>query len=149
MTAQAIARKAETSKGSVWAGRILSGLGVACLVFDGVLKLMKPEFVVQATVQLGYPESSIVGIGVALLVCTLLYVIPRTAVMGAVLLTGYLGGAVASGVRVSAPLFNIVFPVVFAAILWGGLWLRDERVKVLVRQKNSWVDSGSGNLPSE
>ena len=133
MSAQAIARKTEASKGSVWAGRILSGVGVAFLVFDGVMKLMKPAFVVQATVQLGYPESSIVGIGVALLVCTLLYVIPRTAVMGAVLLTGYLGGAVASGVRISAPLFNIVFPLVFAAIVWGGLWLRDERVKVLVR----------------
>ena len=133
MTAQAIARKTETSKGSVWAGRILSGLGVAFLVFDGVMKLIKPAFVVQATVRLGYPESAIVGIGAVLLVCTLLYIIPRTALVGAVLLTGYLGGAVASGVRISAPLFNIVFPVVFAAILWGGLWLRDERVKALVR----------------
>jgi hypothetical protein len=133
MTAQAIAKKSETSNGPVWAGPILSGLGVAFLVFDGVMKLIKPASVVQATLQLGYPESAIVGIGVALLVCTLLYVIPRTAPIGAVLLTGYLGGAVASGVRISAPLFNIVFPVVFAAIVWGGLWLRDERVKALVR----------------
>jgi hypothetical protein len=81
----------EGSGARIWTGRILSGLVTAFLVMDGAMKLAKPAFVVQATVQLGYPESTIVGIGITLLVCTLLYVIPRTAVLGAVLLTGYLG----------------------------------------------------------
>jgi DoxX-like family len=96
------------------------------------MKLFKPVFVVQATVKLGYPESTIVGIGIALLVCTLLYAIPRTAVLGAVLLTGYLGGAVASNVRVGAPLFNVAFPIVFATLVWGSLWLRDRRLEQLL-----------------
>jgi hypothetical protein len=96
---------------------------------DGVMKLFKPPVVVESTVQLGYPESAIVGIGIVLLVCTLLYLVPRTAVMGAVLLTGYLGGAVATQVRVGGPLFNILFPVVFGAFVWGGLWLRNANVR--------------------
>jgi len=82
--------------------------------------------------QLGYPESCIVGIGVTLLVCTLLYIVPRTSAVGAVLLTGYLGGAVASNVRAGMPLFNVVFPIILAALLWGGLWLRDLRVRGLL-----------------
>ncbi len=117
------------SKRRLWAGRILSGMVTAFLVFDGAMKLAKPDFVVQATVQLGYPEFTIVWIGLTLLVCTLLYAIPRTAVFGAVLLTGYLGGAVASNVRAVTPLFNTVFPVVFGALMWGGLWLRDGRIR--------------------
>jgi len=80
----------------------------------------------------GYPESTIVGIGIALLASTFLYVIPRTSILGAILLTGYLGGAVASNVRAAAPLFNILFPVVFAALVWGGLWLRDQRLRQLL-----------------
>ena len=122
----------EMSKAGLWAGRILSGLVTAFLVMDGVMKLAKPAFVVRATVELGYPETTIVGIGITLLVCTLLYVIPRTAVLGAVLLTGYLGGAVASNVRAVMPLFNIVFPIVFGALMWSGLWLRDSRVRNLL-----------------
>ena len=120
------------SKTRLWTGRVLSGLVVAFMVMDGVMKLFKPAFVVQATVQLGYPESTIVGIGITLLFCTLLYVIPRTSILGAILLTGYLGGAVASGVRASTPLFNIVFPIVFGGIAWLGIWLRDQRLRELV-----------------
>src|SRR5262249_47382563 len=116
---------APVSKGSLWAGRVMSALAALFLFMDGGMKLFKPPVVVQATVQLGYPESTIVGIGIALLASTLLYVIPRTSLFGAILLTGYLGGAVASNVRVATPLFNILFPVVFAALVWGGLWLRD------------------------
>src|SRR5581483_12467643 len=86
---------------------------------DGAMKLAKPAFVVQATVQLGYPESTIVGIGLTLLVCTLLYLIPRTAVLGAVLLTGYLGGAVASNVRAAMPLFNTVSDPVWGIAVGG------------------------------
>jgi hypothetical protein len=94
---------------------------------------MRSLFVVEATKQLGYPESDIVGIGVLLLFCTLLYILPRTSILGAILLTGYLGGAVASQVRIGAPIFNVVFAVVFGTLVWVGLWLRDLRVRVLLR----------------
>lgn len=84
--------------------------------------------------QLGYAESAILGIGATLLVCTLLYVVPRTSVVGAVLLTAYLGGAVASNVRASMPVFNMVFPMMIASLVWAGLWFRDLRVRNLVRE---------------
>jgi hypothetical protein len=96
------------------------------------MKLFKPPFVVEATVRLGYPESTIVGIGVMLLVCTVLYVIPRTAVLGAILLTGYLGGAVASNVRAETLLFNVVFPVLFGVVVWASLVLRDKRLESIL-----------------
>jgi len=120
-------------KMQIWRGRILSTLAALFLVFDGALKLVKPPVVVQATLQLGYAESAILGIGVTLLACTLLYAVPRTSSLGAVLLTGYLGGAVASNVRAAMPIFNVVFPFVVAVLLWGGLWLRDLRVRNLLR----------------
>ncbi len=119
----------DISKKRVWAGRILSGWAALFFVVDGGMKLFKPPVVVQSTVQLGYAESDIVGIGIVLLACTVLYLVPRTAILGAVLLTGYLGGAVASQVRVNGPWFNIFFPVVFACFVWGGLYLRDKRLK--------------------
>ena len=118
----------DVSRKRMWTGRVLTGLSAAFLVLDGGMKLFKPPVVVQATKQLGYPESTIVGIGIVLLACTLLYLIPRTSILGAVLLTGYLGGAAASNVRAEQPLFNIVFPVIFACIAWGGLWLRETRL---------------------
>ena len=120
-----------SNKGSLWAGRISSALPALFLLLDGIMKLVKPVFVVEATVQLGYRESVIVGLGVVLIACTILYLIPRTAVLGAILLTGYLGGAVATHVRVGGPLFSIIFPVILGAMLWGGLYLRDERVRSL------------------
>jgi hypothetical protein len=123
---------APISNKQLWTGRILSGLPAAFMLFDGSMKLFKPAPVVKATLQLGYAESVIVGLGIVLLASTLLYLIPRTALLGAVLLTGYLGGAVASNVRAGQPLFNIVFPIVFGALLWGGLWLRDQRLRVLL-----------------
>ena len=116
----------------VWTGRVLSGLASAFFIFDGGAKLFKPPVVVAATVQLGYPESTIVGMGLALLASTLLYLIPRTSVLGAILLTGYLGGAVATQVRVQAVAFNIVFPVIFGCVVWGGLWLREPRLVQLL-----------------
>jgi hypothetical protein len=116
----------------IWIGRALSFLPGLFLLVDGAMKLAKPAFVVEATVQLGYPEGVIVGIGVLLLVCTLIYLVPRTAVLGAILLTGYLGGAVATQVRVGNGLFNILFPVILGALLWGGLALRDARVAALL-----------------
>jgi len=116
----------------IWIGRILSGIVSAFLLFDGAMKLFKPAFVVKATVELGYPESAIIGIGVVLVLSTLLYLIPRTAIFGAVLLSAYLGGAVATHVRVSAPWFNILFPVVFGCVIWVGLYLRDRRLRSIL-----------------
>lgn len=117
------------SKSRLWTGRALGMLAVLFLVMDGGMKLFKPPFVVQATIQLGYPESTIVGIGIALLISTALYVIPRTSVFGAILLTAYLGGAVATNVRAGTVLFNIVFPVLFAIIIWASLVMRDRRLE--------------------
>src|SRR4030095_4118326 len=120
------------SKGMFWTGWIMSALPALFLLLDGVMKLFKPEFVVKATVQLGYPENVIVVLGLVLSICTVLYLIPRTAVLGAILLTGYLGGAVATHVRVSAGWFEILFPVAFGVLLWGGLFLRDARLRSLI-----------------
>ena len=116
----------------LWAGRILSGLPALFLLFDGAMKLVKPRFVVDATVQLGYPESVILGLGIVLLACTALYLIPRTSVLGAILLTGYLGSATASHVRAGDPIFTILFPVIFGVLIWGGLLLRDVRLRALL-----------------
>jgi hypothetical protein len=116
----------------LWAGRIISALPVLFLLMDGLMKLVKPAFVVEATVQLGYPESVIVGLGIVLLACTVLYLIPRTSVLGAILLTGYLGGAVATHVRVGDGLFPISFPIILGVLIWGGLYLRDERLRTLL-----------------
>jgi hypothetical protein len=124
----------ELSKTQLWAGRIMSGLAALFLLWDGVMKLLKPAIVVKATRELGYPESEIVGIGVVLLVCTLLYLFPRTSILGAIFLTGYLGGAIASQVRAEASWFNVVFAFVFASLVWGGLWLRDVRVRDFLRK---------------
>ncbi|HKX26786.1 MAG TPA: DoxX family protein [Blastocatellia bacterium] len=116
----------------IWAGRIVSALPALFLIVDSVMKLLKLPVVVETTVKLGYPESVIVGLGIVLLVSTILYLVPQTAVLGAILLTGYLGGACATHVRVEAPWFPILFPVVVGVLLWGGLYLRDDRVRALI-----------------
>lgn len=113
-------------------GIILGGLPALFLLFDGAMKLVKPAVVVEATTRMGFPESAIVPLGVVVLACTVLYLIPGTAVLGAILLTGYLGGAVATHVHASGTLFEILFPTVFRALLWGGLWLRDARLRSLL-----------------
>ena len=129
---QSVTQPVPVSKARLWTGRIISALPVLFFIFDGVMKLVKPPVVVQATLQLGYPESIILPIGIVLLACTALYVFPRTAVLGAILLTGYLGGAVATHVRVGAGWFPVLFPVVFGVLIWGGLYLRDERLRTLI-----------------
>ena len=123
---------ATVSKKMLWSGRILSALPVLFLLADGVGKLIKPAPVVEATVRLGYSESVILPLGIVLLACTVVYLIPRTAVLGAILLTGYLGGAVATHVRVGDSLFSIFFPVILGVLLWGGLFLRDDRLRALI-----------------
>ena len=122
------------SKVQLWVGRIMSAVASLFLLVDAVMKLLKPPVVVRATLQLGFAESAIVGIGATLLVCTLLYVVPRTSTVGAVFLTAYLGGAVASNVRAGMPIFNVLFPVMMAGLVWGGLWFRDLRVRNFVRR---------------
>jgi len=116
-----------------WAGYIISGLAALFLLMDAAGKFVKPDIVVSTTVGLGYLESQIVTIGVILLVCTILYLIPQTAVLGAILLTGYLGGAVATNFRVQASLFgNVLFPVYLGIFVWLGLFLRDRRLRELI-----------------
>jgi hypothetical protein len=120
------------SRKRLWTGRTLTGLAAAFLLMDGVMKLFKPAPVLEATLRLGYPESVIVGLGILLTTCTILYLIPRTAIFGAILLTGYLGGAVATHLRVGEGWFPTLFPVMFGAIAWSGLWLRDDRLRELL-----------------
>jgi hypothetical protein len=127
---------ATTSRAALWTGRVLSGLMVAFLMFDAVAKLARLEPVVKGTAELGYPISTIVPIGIILLCCVVLYLIPRTAVLGAVLLTGYLGGAIATHVRVAHPLLShTLFPIYVAAFIWGGLYLRDRRARDLLARR--------------
>jgi DoxX-like family len=117
----------------LWTGTILSGAAVVFLLFDSLGKLLKVAPVVAGSADLGYPESVIRPLGVVLLVCVVTYVIPRTAILGAVLLTGYMGGAIATHVRVGSPLFtHKLFPVYVAVVIWGGLLLRDDRLRALL-----------------
>ncbi len=126
------------SRKRLWAGRIVSALPALFLFADAIMKLVKPPVVVQGTVKLGYPESVILGLGIVLLLSTLLYVIPRTSVLGAILLTGYLGGAVATHVRVGDPLFShVLFPVYVGVMIWGGLFLREDRIRALIPLRSS------------
>ncbi|HEU5042377.1 MAG TPA: DoxX family protein [Gemmatimonadales bacterium] len=115
------------------AGRVLSGLAVLFLAFDTAGKVLVLPPVVEGTVGLGYQVSAIRGIGLVQLVCLVLYLVPRTSVLGAILLTGYLGGAVATHVRIGSPLLtHVLFPTYIAALAWGGLWLREARLQPLV-----------------
>jgi len=107
------------------------------LLVDGAAKLAKPAAVIQGTVRLGYHEDVILPLGIVLLACTVLYVIPRTAILGAILLTGYLGGAVATQVRAGEPAFNVFFPIALGTLLWVGLWLRDELLRNLLPVRNA------------
>ena len=124
---------AAPSKAALWGGRALSGLGALFMAFDAGGKLLQPPEFVEGITKLGYPASVNVPLGVVQVVCLALYLFPRTAALGAVLWTGYLGGAVATHVRVGSPLFShVLFPLYVAAFLWGGLWLRDLRLRELV-----------------
>jgi hypothetical protein len=132
------------AKGTLWAGHILSGLIILMLTMDGIMKLIKPipAPVVEAMVKLGYPPDSAFGIGLLLLVCVVLYAIPRTSVLGAILLTGYLGGAVASHVRTQDGLFPMVFPSIVGILMWGGLFLRNAQLRALLTGQHKAYDEG-------
>jgi len=120
---------APASKKMLWAGWIMSALPVAMLLFSGVMKLMKPSAVVEGFAHFGYPESVVLVLGIVELGSTVLYVIPRTSVLGAILLTGYLGGATATHVRIGEPFF---MAIVLGVLVWGGLYLRDDRLRALI-----------------
>jgi hypothetical protein len=122
---------APVSTKMLWAGRVVSALPVLMLLLSGVMKLAKPAAVVEEFARLGYPESVILGIGITEIVCALIYAIPRTSVLGAILLTGYLGGAVATHVRVGDNFANLISPIVGGVLIWGGLYLRDARLRAL------------------
>ena len=113
----------------IWAGRILSLLPALLLIFSAVMKLTKAAPVMQGFAQFGYQESVIVGLGIAELACTILYLVPRTAVLGAILLTGYLGGAAATHLRIGDPYF---IPILLGVLVWGGLYLRDAKIRALI-----------------
>ena len=116
-----------------WTGRVLSGLAVLFLLVDSAGKLLEVQPVIDGTLALGYPRDMVFILGVILLSCVLAYVVPRTSVLGALLLTAYLGGAVATHARIQNPLFtHVLFPTYVAALIWGGLLLRDARLRAFL-----------------
>jgi hypothetical protein len=125
------ATRKSVSKKAVWLGRIISGWVVLFLVFDAGVKVLRLAPAIEGTARIGYPVDLVVAIGIVELACLALYVVPRTWIFGAILLTGFLGGATAAKVRLEDPWF--VFPVAVGLLVWGGLFLRDDRVRMLVR----------------
>ena len=135
----AAAHSKEKTHGSgkmIWSGRVLIVLTALFMLLDGVMKIIKPPQVLEANVRLAYPVSALSGIGIALIACTLIYLIPRTSMLGAILLTGYLGGAVASNVRAGSGWFETIFPVLFAVLVWAGLGLCDRRLQTLLTARD-------------
>jgi DoxX-like family len=124
---------APVSNKLVWTGRVLSGLVIAFLLFDGVIKLVPIAPVIEASQRLGWDPGLARSLGALLVTCTLLHVIPRTRVLGALLLTAYLGGATATHVRIGDPFF---FPILMGVILWAGLYLREPRLRALLSAVN-------------
>lgn len=117
----------------VWAGRVMSGIVVAFLLFDGAIKLIPLDIVVTTSEQLGIPTHLARTLGVLTLIGTILYAVPRTSVLGAIVLTGYLGGAIYTHLRVGSPVFShLLFGVYLGLMIWGGLYLRDARVRALI-----------------
>lgn len=131
---QASAQPAPVSKSKLWAGIIISVLPTLMLLFSGVMKLAQPAGfgVAEEFARQGYAAKAALSIGILELACAVVYIIPRTSVLGAILLTGYLGGAVATHVRIGDPFFKTLIPVVIGALVWGGLYLRDERLRALI-----------------
>lgn len=120
------------STGAKWAGRVVTALPVLLLLMSGVMSILRPPEAVQGTVKFGYAESSMVPLGITLLSCVVIHLIPQTAVLGAILLTGWLGGAVATHVRVYEGVFPIIFPVIVGSMIWLGLVLRSGRVRAVL-----------------
>lgn len=129
------AASGDVATSTIWVGRVLSGLASAFFVMDAVMKMIQPQFVIDATRGIGWPADPVTlwVLGCLLLTSTALYVFPRTTVLGAILLTGYLGGAVASHARIGSPLFtHDLFGVYLGLFVWAGLWMRDPRIRALI-----------------
>ncbi len=122
------------SKASIWVGRILSALAIVLFVFTASFGFLKPAVAMQGFIHYGYPESSMLRITMVEIACAIIYAIPRTSVLGAILLTGYLGGATATHVRVGEPFF---LPILVGVVVWLGLYLRDVRLRALVPLRSS------------
>jgi hypothetical protein len=134
-TETAAHQQPEISKPARWTGRVLSGLVIAFLLFDGAIKLVPWPVVTETMDKMGYGSSENLarGLGIITIVCTMLYAVPPTSILGAILLTGYLGGAIASHVRIGSPLFSHVpFGLYLGLMVWGGLWLRDRNLRSLM-----------------
>ena len=130
-----IAGKAPVSKPALWLGRVLSGFVILFLLFDGAIKLVPWPVVTETMDRIGYGSSETLArsLGIITIVCTVLYAVPPTSILGAILLTGYLGGAMASHLRIGSPLFShILFGFYLGLILWGGLWLRDKSLRASI-----------------
>ncbi|SPE19244.1 conserved membrane hypothetical protein [Candidatus Sulfotelmatomonas gaucii] len=123
-----LARPRANSRGKLWTGRVLSSIAVLFLLFDAVGKFVMPPPVTEACARLGFPLALVPSIGFLLLVCTAVYAIPRTAILGAILLTGFLGGAVTIQMRAGSPMFETIFPVLFGILGWAGVLLREQRL---------------------
>lgn len=120
------------SKSKRWISYVMSGLVILFMLFDSIMKFVKPKEVIDGTLALGFAEHHLVTIGALGLISTLLYVFPKTSVLGAVLLTGYFGGTIATHLRLDNPLFtHTLFTVYFGILIWGGLWLRNEKLRAL------------------
>jgi len=132
----ALTSASNVSKGSLWTGRIISGLLVLFMLFDSITKIIKVPQVIEASARVGIGATTVFWIGVTLLVCVILYVIPQTSIFGAILLAGYLGGAVCTNVLSHQPAFNICFPITFGVLTWLGLYLREPRLRALVPLKS-------------
>ena len=146
---QSITQIAPVSKKRLWAGRIISTLPVLFLLFDSVIKLMKIDPVIQSFLELGYPVRLAREIGILELICVLVYAIPRTSVLGAILLAGFLGGATATHVRTGDPLFtHVLFPIYVGAMVWGGLYLRDGRLREFLPFASEFIQSPVPNRTS-
>lgn len=122
----------QTSKAAVWASRIIRALVVLFLLFDSITKLLRVQPVLAAAAQLGFSVREIVWIGAVLLACVIIYVVPRTSVLGAILLTGYLGGATSIQLHAGNPMFESLFPVIFGVLVWAGIFLGDQQIRSLI-----------------
>lgn len=140
---QSTLEKAPFIDARLWTGRTMTGIAILFLAVDSVVKVIGFAAAAEGTVRLGYPATALLPIGIIELACVFVYMVPRTSAFGAVLLTGYLGGAIATHVRVESPLFtHVLFPIYVAALVWGGLFLRDEQLRKVipfrwVRQRRS------------
>lgn len=120
------------SKAALWIGRVISILVILDYLMSGGFGVFKPPVAVQGSLAMGFPESTLVPTGATLIVCTILYAIPQTSILGAILVTGYLGGAVAAHLRIASPAFDTIFPVILGVLTWGGLYLRNARLRELL-----------------